>query len=54
MNISQLEPIKPFSTINVTDVVNIHMNTTDVVFEKIIGDHVTTARMHIEVINYVM
>ena len=48
----KLESIKPFSTINVTNVVNIYMNTEDVMFEKIIGDYVITTRIHTEIINY--
>jgi len=48
----KIESIKPFSDAIITDVVNIYVNTRNVVFEKIIGDHIITQRIHTDVINY--
>jgi len=48
----RVESVKPFSDVLITDVVNVYVNTRNVVFEKIIGDHIITQRIHAKVFNY--
>ena len=46
-----IESIRPFSNIRLTDFVTIYFNTKAVVFETIIGDQVIITRIYIEVMN---